>query len=53
MDIYVEDNQLKCAPFGRAGNADTVLTFEGIDPLRTEEWQHIACILVTNRYVKG
>lgn len=53
MDIYVENNELKCAPFGQTSDAGTVLNYEGIDPLRTKEWQHITCILVNDRYVKG
>jgi len=53
MDIYVEDNVLKCAPFGRETGGAPVLTYEGINPLNTQEWQHITCILVNERYVKG
>lgn len=53
MAIYVEKNVLKCAPFGYRTDEALVLSYEGIDPLETEEWQHISCIYIKNLYVKG
>ena len=57
MEIYVEDNKLKCAPFGRptgVGDAEKdVLVYGDINPFLVDEWQHITCIFVKDRYVKG
>lgn len=49
MAIYVENDELKCAPFGftRDGNLkdeSTVLTYKGVNPLKEKKWQHISCI---------
>ena len=45
MDIFVEDDKLKCAPFGRkvalenlADYDKLVLTYDTINPLATYEW---------------
>ena len=50
MVIYVEEEELKCAPFGfvdgEPKDEDSVLTFEGLNPLAVREWQHITCIFV-------
>lgn len=53
MAIYVEDQQLKCAPFGYGKDEDSVLTYGTIDPLTVDSWQHISCIFYRNKYVKG
>ena len=59
MAIYVENGELKCAPFGfdqKTGelkDPTTVLTYTGVNPLTEEKWQHITCIYLQNKYVKG
>ena len=54
MLIYVENGELKCAPFGDAsGPIGEPLVFTGINPFAVSEWQHITCIYVQQKYVKG
>lgn len=57
MEIYVENKQLRCAPFGRPKDDDDtlkdVLIFGDINPFATDTWQHITCIFVKDRFVKG
>ena len=58
MAIFVEDSQLKCAPFGFTDSGgfkdpDSVLTFKGINPLTETKWQHISCIYKREHFVKG
>ena len=58
MSIYVENNELKCAPFGfvngtESRDPESVLTFKGINPLEVSEWQHISCVFLRQKYVKG
>lgn len=49
MVIYVEDNEMKCAPFGflngELKDKESVLTYKDVNPLIIEGWQHISCIL--------
>jgi len=48
MAIYVENDELKCAPFGfvdgELKDPESVLTFTGVNPLAVSDWQHISCI---------
>jgi len=44
MEIYVEDEVLKCAPFGRGRGK--ILTYTGVNPLTVDEWQHISCTYI-------
>jgi len=57
MAIYVENGELKCAPFGfqngEPKNPESILTYSGIRPLEEAKWQHISCIYLNQRYVKG
>jgi hypothetical protein len=57
MVIYVEDDQLKCSPFGfvdgEPRDPDSVLTYTGVNPLEVAEWQHISCVFLRQKYVKG
>lgn len=42
MVIYVENEELKCAPFGfdqgEPKDPDTVLTYTNVKPLKVYEW---------------
>ena len=61
MKIVVEDDVLKCLPFGMASDSadykDNLefdeLIYEGINPLEVDKWQHITCTYIKGRYVKG
>ena len=57
MVIYVEDNEMKCAPFGflngELKDKESVLTYKDVNPLIVEGWQHISCILTRQKFVKG
>jgi len=57
MVIYVENNELKCAPFGfvdgELKDEESVLTYSGVNPLLVSEWQHISCMFKRQKYVKG
>jgi hypothetical protein len=51
MEIYVDNGVLTCAPFGR-GRGE-VLTYDGIDIMNIDMWQHVSCTYIKQRYVKG
>ena len=57
MVIYVEDDEMKCAPFGfvdgEVKDPDSLLTYKGVNPLKVSKWQHISCIFVRQKFVKG
>ena len=53
MSIYVENDVLKCGPYGNSTAAELVLTYDDIKPFSTTEWQHITCIYMHDMYVKG
>ena len=52
MEIYVDNGVLKCAPFGR-NQPDYILSYDNVDVLNEQRWQHITCTYVNQRYVKG
>jgi hypothetical protein len=39
--IFIENGELKCAPFGIEENH--ILVYEGISPLTEKRWQHVSC----------
>ena len=53
MVIYVDAEGLKCAPFGRTANSDTILSYDGVNPITTDKWHHITCSYLEERYVTG
>lgn len=57
MAIYVENEELKCAPFGfvdgQPKDPDSILTYKGVNPLKVYEWQHISCVYLRQKYIKG
>lgn len=58
MEIYVENNTLMCAPFGRPREGENnfgkdVLEYTGINPFNVTDWQHISCTFIKDHYVKG
>lgn len=59
MAIYVEDGMLKCAPYGYTKNRELVLNYAEFNPdtkidvLNEKKWQHISCIYIKDKYVKG
>ncbi len=42
MVVYVEENELRCAPFGFVNgepkDPDSILKYSGIDPLAESKW---------------
>ena len=53
MALYVENDNLICAPFGRCADPNTELVYTGVNPLKIDKWQHISCTFVRNKFVKG
>ena len=53
MALYVENDNLICAPFGRCADTNTELVYTGVNPLKIDKWQHISCTFVRNKFVKG
>jgi len=43
MSFYIEDSQLKCAPFGIKGAPETILVYDGVYPNSLDSWQHVSC----------
>jgi hypothetical protein len=41
LTIFIENGELKCAPFGIEENI--FLVYDGISPLTEKRWQHVSC----------